>query len=380
MSLGHTPDGATQLTVRLDPPELGHVEVRIDRLSDAGARVEITVEKAETLTLLLRDQQQLQHALDQAGVPADGRSVTFHIASPEPTSRNEWASPSAPGAAAGGLSGDSSHGASRQGGQPGRQHAGMNAGDETEVTPIATPDWARAVSTSQLDAKGNHPMSLASVAAQQNSTSTAAAQQTGSAALNSLSANFGDFLKLLMTQLQNQDPTSPLDTNQFTSELVQFSSVEQQINTNTSLTQLIQLTQAGEVMQASNITGKTVTVSSDHVPLQNGKGTVKFTAPAAEQVAIAIYSDTGAKLSDATMTATKGTNTWTWDGTDSSGRTLPDGSYKVAVAGANADGTVSALPFSVVGTATGVLSQANAVQLQLGTLSVDFSKVQSVGN
>ena len=223
-------------------------------------------------------------------------------------------------------------------------------------------------------------MSLASVAAQQNSTSTAAAQQTGSAALNSLSANFGDFLKLLMTQLQNQDPTSPLDTNQFTSELVQFSSVEQQINTNTSLTQLIQLTQAGEVMQASNITGKTVTVSSDHVPLQNGKATVKFSAPASEQVAIAIYSDTGAKLSDATMTATKGTNTWTWDGTDSSGRTLPDGSYKVAVAGANADGTVSALPFSVVGTATGVLSQANAVQLQLGTLSVDFSKVQSVGN
>ena len=101
-------------------------------------------------------------------------------------------------------------------------------------------------------------MSLASVAAQQNSTSTAsaAAQQTGSAALNSLSANFGDFLKLLMTQLQNQDPTSPLDTNQFTSELVQFSSVEQQINTNTSLTQLIQLTQAGEVMQASSMTGK----------------------------------------------------------------------------------------------------------------------------
>ena len=144
VSLGHTPDGATQLTVRLDPPELGHVEVRIDRLSDAGARVEITVEKAETLTLLLRDQQQLQHALDQAGVPADGRSVTLNIDSHEPTSRKDWATPTAQGAAAGGLSGDSSHGASRQGGQPGRQHAGMNAGDETEVTPIATPDWARA--------------------------------------------------------------------------------------------------------------------------------------------------------------------------------------------------------------------------------------------
>jgi flagellar basal-body rod modification protein FlgD len=223
-------------------------------------------------------------------------------------------------------------------------------------------------------------MSLATVAAQQNSASTATAPQTGSAALNSLSANFGDFLKLLMTQLQNQDPTSPLDTNQFTSELVQFSSVEQQIDTNTSLTQLIQLTQGSEVMQASAMTGKRVTVSSDHVPLQNGQGTIQFTAPAAEPVDISIYNDNGAKLSDATLMAVKGTNTWTWKGTNSAGTALPDGSYKVAVTGANADGTTSALTFSVVGTATGVQSQSNSVQLQLGALSVDFSKVQSVGN
>jgi flagellar basal-body rod modification protein FlgD len=230
-------------------------------------------------------------------------------------------------------------------------------------------------------------MSLASVTAQQSSanaaaaaTSTTTASQTGSTALNSLSSNFGDFLNLLMTQLQNQDPTSPLDTNQFTSERVEFSSVEQQIDTNTSLTQLIQLTQAGEVMQASAMTGKEVTVSSDHLPLQNGKGTIQFTAPASEAVGIAIYSDSGTKLRDATLVASKGTNTWTWDGTDNSGHSLPDGSYKVAVAGANADGTTSALTFSVIGTATGVQSQSNSIQLQLGALTVDFSKVQSVAN
>src|SRR5487761_1937789 len=96
------------------------------------------------------------------------------------------------------------------------------------------------------------------------------------AALGALSSNFGNFLSLLMTQLQNQDPTSPLDTNQFTSELVQFSSVEQQIQTNTSLTQLIQLTQAGEVMQGSAMTGKQVTVTSSQIPLQNGQGTLQF--------------------------------------------------------------------------------------------------------
>jgi len=226
-------------------------------------------------------------------------------------------------------------------------------------------------------------MSLASVAAQQTSTATAsssASSQASNNALNSLSSNFGDFLKLLMTQLQNQDPSSPLDTNQFTSELVQFSSVEQQINTNSSLTQLIQLTQAGEVMQGSSMTGKRVTVSSDHVPLQNGQGTIQFTAPAAEPVDIAIYNDNGTKLSDSMLMATKGTNTWTWNGTTSSGSTVPDGSYKVAITGANADGTTSALTFSVVGTATGVKNQSNGMQLQLGALSVDFSKVQAVGN
>jgi flagellar basal-body rod modification protein FlgD len=225
-------------------------------------------------------------------------------------------------------------------------------------------------------------MSLASVAAQQTNaaTNSSSVSQTGNNALNSLSANFGDFLKLLMTQLQNQDPSSPLDTNQFTSELVQFSSVEQQINTNTSLTKLIQLTQAGEIMQGSSMTGKRVTVDSDYLPLQNGKGTLQFTAPAAQPVDIAIYSDSGVKLSESMLMATKGANTWTWDGKTTSGTTLPDGSYKVAVIGANADGTTSALTFSVIGTATGVQSQSNGVQLQLGALSVDFSKVQAVGN
>src|SRR3984957_2530117 len=240
-------------------------------------------------------------------------------------------------------------------------------------------------------------MSIASVAAQQNNLITSAnsaaaaapnttagaasgstaAAASGTTALSSLSGNFTDFLKMLMTQLQNQDPTSPMDTNAFTTELVQFSSVEQQINTNTSLTSLIQLTQAGEVMQGSNMTGKQVTVTSDHLALQNGKGTIQFTTSTAQPVAIAIYNDSGTKLQDATLTSVKGTNTWTWDGSNASGATMPDGAYKVAVAAADSSGTVSALPFSVVGTATGVQSLSTGMQLQMGALSVDFSKVQS---
>jgi flagellar basal-body rod modification protein FlgD len=225
-------------------------------------------------------------------------------------------------------------------------------------------------------------MSIASVAAQQNNAiaATNAPSASPATALNSLSGNFNDFLKLLMTQLQNQDPTSPLDTNEFTRELVQFSSVEQQINTNASLTKLIELTQAGEVMQGAAMTGKQVTLTSDRLVLQDGKAQVQFTTSTAQPVAIAIYSDSGAKLRDATLTSVRGSNTWTWDGSDGSGRTLPDGAYKVAVAAASADGTVAGLPFNVIGTATGVQRQSNGMQLRVGALSVDFNNVQSVGN
>jgi len=209
---------------------------------------------------------------------------------------------------------------------------------------------------------------------------SSAGTSTGSNALQSLDSNFSDFLGMLMTQLQNQDPTSPMDSNQFTSELVQFSSVEQQINTNSSLTQLIQLTQAGDVIQGTSMVGKQVTVQSTQVPLQSGKGTINFTAPAAEPVAITISSASGQQLTTAVLTSTQGQNTWTWNGTDASGNTVADGVYNVVVEGANTDGTTAALPFTVTGTSTGVQSTNNAMQLALGALTVPFSAVQSVGN
>src|SRR6202142_1241779 len=107
---------------------------------------------------------------------------------------------------------------------------------------------------------------------------SAATSTTAPNSLASLSSNFSDFLNLLMTQLKNQDPSSPMDANSFTSELVEFSSVEQQINTNTSLNTLIQLTQAGDVSQATAVVGKQVMVQSTQMPLQNGNGTLVFTA------------------------------------------------------------------------------------------------------
>ena len=240
-------------------------------------------------------------------------------------------------------------------------------------------------------------MSIATTAAQQSALAAAAqaASQpvsapttsapgttpSGQTALTALSSNFGDFLNMLMTQLKNQDPSSPLDSNQFTQELVSFSGVEQQINTNNSLTQLIQLTQAGELMQGSSLAGKQVMVQSDQIPLQGGRGSVQFTAPSAEPAAIAIADASGNVVRTATLSANAGVNTWNWDGTSDSGAKLPDGAYHISVYGADAGGGTTALPFVVGGTVTGTQgTSGNGMQLQLGTLDVGFGAVQSLQN
>lgn len=233
-------------------------------------------------------------------------------------------------------------------------------------------------------------MNTASVATpqtlQQTSQKTASvapnAAPTGSAsgkALTTLSGNFQNFLQMLMTQLKNQDPTSPLDTNQFTTELVQFSSVEQQISTNSNLTQLIQLTQGDTVIQSASLLGKPVAVKSDSLPLQGGAAEVEFTATAGQKVDITVSDSSGVVQKNAQVTAAHGANIWKWNGTNDAGTTLPDGAYQIAVVSTGGGSAVTAVPFSVVGTATGVQLQNNVVQLQLGGVTVPFSAVQSVG-
>jgi flagellar basal-body rod modification protein FlgD len=230
-------------------------------------------------------------------------------------------------------------------------------------------------------------MSVASVAAQQSSSQTAttgtaaapSSSSTSANALASLSGNFQNFLQMLMTQLKNQDPTSPMDTNTFTTELVQFSSVEQQINTNANLTQLIQLTQGDTVVQSASLLGKQVVVQSTSLPLQNGAGAVQFTGTAGQKVAINVSDSSGTVQKSVQLTATQGSNSWTWDGTSNAGNKLADGSYTVSVNDVSSGGSGTALTFGVVGTATSVQVVNNVVQLQLGPVTVPFSAVQSVG-
>ena len=126
VSIAHASNGAQRLTVRLEPAELGHVEIRVDRAAGAPVRVEITVQRPETLTLLLRDQPQLQRTLDQAGLPPDGRSLTFHVAAPEPAGSAQGSG--AAGSIGGGAGGGANPGFTGQ--QTGQSRWGVAPDDE----------------------------------------------------------------------------------------------------------------------------------------------------------------------------------------------------------------------------------------------------------
>lgn len=205
-------------------------------------------------------------------------------------------------------------------------------------------------------------------------TSATAPAGAPATSLSSLAGNFNDFLQLLMTQLQNQDPTAPLDTNQFTQQLVQFASVEQQINTNTSLGKLIDATQGNTLLQASALVGQQVEVKSDKISLQGGAGTLNIAATAPGTARIGIYSPAGVKLKEASVDLVPGQNSWTWDGRSTSGARLPDGAYNTIVLNDGKD-----QPFTVVGTASNVQRINDAMKVQVGALQVNFNDVQSVG-
>lgn len=200
----------------------------------------------------------------------------------------------------------------------------------------------------------------------------ASAQSTNTQALTSLGSNLNDFLKLLMTQLQNQDPTQPLDTNQFTSQLVQFASVEQQVNANTNLTSLIQITQGGQMLQAGAFTGKQVEAQSSTLALQNGTAALDLHPATSGPVTVSVSSSSGVTLDAQRVQASASGTGWTWNGTTSAGQSLPDGTYTVAVTDANG----TAVPFGVVGTVSGVqksgsdvmVSLTNGQQVSLGSI------------
>ena len=117
------------------------------------------------------------------------------------------------------------------------------------------------------------PSQISTASSSSSSSTSSTAQAAGANASQQLAGNFNTFLQLLTTQLQNQNPLSPLDTNQFTQQLVEFASVEQQINMNTNLQSLITMQQTTEATSALQLVGSTITVGGNSATLSNATST-----------------------------------------------------------------------------------------------------------
>ncbi|MBO6038176.1 MAG: flagellar biosynthesis protein FlgD [Acetobacter sp.] len=197
-------------------------------------------------------------------------------------------------------------------------------------------------------------------------------------ALATLANSYTTFLTLLTTQLQNQDPTSPMSTNAFTTELAQFTGVEQQVETNQKLSSLISLNESAQLTNDSDLVGRTANATTTELPLQNGSASLSFNGLAGEPIAIAVANAAGQVVYTDAFSAQNGTNTWTWNGKDSNGNVLPNGAYNVAVETITKNGDVSPVTFTVNGTITSITKGNSDINVQMGKVSVPMTDVNNL--
>ncbi|MDQ0463334.1 flagellar basal-body rod modification protein FlgD [Caulobacter ginsengisoli] len=190
------------------------------------------------------------------------------------------------------------------------------------------------------------------------------------------------FLKLLTTQLKNQDPLSPLDSNQFTQQIVQMTGVEQQLMTNDLLAKLIGLSDGG-LSGSVGLIGKQIKAASDSATLADGKASWSYDlAGAAQDATISIVNSAGQTVySETASNLASGSHDFTWNGKTTDGRTLPDGgTYTVKIAAKSATGSTVAVTPYVSGVATGVETLDGATVVSLGKTKIPVSQIVSVTN
>lgn len=195
---------------------------------------------------------------------------------------------------------------------------------------------------------------------------------------NGIAGNFDTFLSLLTTQLQNQNPLDPLDTNQFTSQLVQFSSVEQELKTNDFLSTLVQATQNSANNAAVSYIGKTVTSSGVDSDLKNGQAIWSFNLPQAANVTVTIKDANGNQVYTESGSLGAGQGQFNWDGTETDGSIAPEGTYSITINAKNAQGAYVAADTETTGVVTGVDLSGNQPSLIVGSQTIKLSDVTSV--
>ena len=214
-------------------------------------------------------------------------------------------------------------------------------------------------------------------------TSTAATTNTsssGGANATEIASNFTQFLTLLTTQLKNQNPLDPMDTNQFTQQLVQFAGVEQQLKTNDTLGNILTASQSASSASATSYIGKTVTADGSTSQLAGGSASWSLTpARAASKAVITILDSKSNVVATQTTSLAAGSQSYTWNGKTSAGLTAANGNYSIKVSATDATGANVAVDTSLSGTVDEVDLSGTSPVLSIGSQRVPLSSVQTIG-
>jgi flagellar basal-body rod modification protein FlgD len=205
-----------------------------------------------------------------------------------------------------------------------------------------------------------------------------ASQKTIEAAVG-LANNFTDFLTLLTTQLQNQDPLKPLDATQFTTQLVQFANVEQAIGQNARLDEILRTEGANQAVGAVAFLNSMIEAFGDTTILTDGTAEFAYRLPSdAKSVNITIKNAAGDVVRTLTGDLTAGKHKITWDGKNNQGVLQPGGEYTIAVAASDANDASMNVITSIFGTVNGITVKEGALVLDLGGHTVKIGDVVSV--
>jgi len=213
------------------------------------------------------------------------------------------------------------------------------------------------------------------------STTNTATTATTPDAMKQLSGNFSTFLTLLTTQLKNQDPTAPMDSNAFTQQLVMYSQVEQQIDSNANLKTLISQGTSNAAAMTTGYLGKKVSITNGNASLMGGAANWTYnlgTAAATNQ--IMVTDATGKTVYTGTGDLTAGNHTFTWDGKDNNGNQLADGVYKLTVTATDVAGNDVTSAIASAGTVTQIDMTSGTPQLVVGNMEVGLGDIAAVTN
>jgi flagellar basal-body rod modification protein FlgD len=217
------------------------------------------------------------------------------------------------------------------------------------------------------------------IAAAVSGLSTGSAPSTSANNQPGIAANFTAFLQLLTTQLQNQNPLEPLDTNQFTQQLVQFAQVEQQLRGNDQLATLVALQKSQQASAALDFVGKTVVITGATTNLGSSGTTVwTFSSPKPASATVTIKDSTGQTAFTGNYTVNTGRQDFVWDGIGSNGQRWPEGNYTISIAAKDSSGQTVAITTDV----QGIVDSADVTQsppiLTIGQLNFTLDQIKRV--